>query len=115
MTTVVPRAPRCNRVMVKGAPEILLDLCTHIQTADDSVETLTETEKAEIQNTIVNMLSHQSLRCLLLAYKDISNEVSINDLETGKVDRDSLEKGLTLLSITGIEDPVREGVPESVV
>jgi len=61
------------------------------------------------------MLSHRSLRCLLLAYKDISNETSLYNLDTGRIDADYLEEGLTLMAITGIEDPVREGVPESVL
>lgn len=73
MTTVIPQGNGSNRVLVKGAPEILLNLCTHIQSSEDSVEELSSEEKAEIQSTVINMLSHQSLRCLVLAYKDMSN------------------------------------------
>jgi len=48
MTTVVPRGNGVNRVIVKGAPEILMGMCTHIQTADNTVEDFSLTEKEEV-------------------------------------------------------------------
>ena len=38
MVTVIPHVSGFNRVLVKGAPEILMGMCTHIQTADGTVE-----------------------------------------------------------------------------
>jgi len=48
MTTVIPRGNGVSRVIVKGAPEILMGMCTHIQTADDTIEELSLTEKEEV-------------------------------------------------------------------
>jgi magnesium-transporting ATPase (P-type) len=55
-------------------------------------------------------MATDSLRTLVLAYKDVPAGVTFNS----GIDRDELETDLVFQAIAGIEDPVREAVPGSV-
>jgi Ca2+ transporting ATPase len=59
-------------------------------------------------------MASESLRTIILAYKDIPSGISLSRVDSPDLDREALESDLILHAITGIEDPVREGVPESV-
>ena len=59
-------------------------------------------------------MGSESLRTLVVAYNEISSEVSLYKLDSDELDKDYIESGLIFLAIAGIEDPVRQGVPESV-
>jgi Ca2+-transporting ATPase len=112
MATIV-KSPLLNRkvMYVKGAPEIIIDLCYGSSKSSDR-------ELIEAK-----LLAYQSkaMRTLALAYMYIEDDV--NYFIGGKIDTAVLGKrikspdgsvGLNLLGIVAISDPVRQEVPSAV-
>lgn len=126
MATVV-RMGSIYRCLVKGASEILVQHCNQIITLSPakykdsdqvSARPFTEEDKQRIDRMIQNYAT-RSLRTIGIGYRDFTSwppknvnkvgdemEVSYEDLIEGE--------GLTLISIVGIEDPLRPGVKEAV-
>ncbi|CCO07199.1 calcium-transporting P-type ATPase, PMR1-type [Desulforamulus hydrothermalis] len=92
---------------VKGAPDIILDMCTHI-CRDGRLVPLTETIKQEIlqQNSD---LAKEALRVLALAYRDLP---SVNEGEELK--EDFIEQQLVFLGLAGMLDPPRPAAVQAV-
>ncbi len=88
----------------KGAPEILLSLCSHIKTNSGKV-LINDQMKSEITEG-VNKQTNQGYRTLAVAYKDIN---TIDDIK-----REDIEKDLIFLGFLSIIDPPRIGVKEAV-
>lgn len=98
MATVVDSAVSGRRVIyVKGAPEIVLDLC----------EGLTDSQKADYQARLKNWQMHAQ-RTLVMVYKEVPADK--------EVDCQALVQagGFRLLGLAAISDPVREEVPGAV-
>ncbi|KZV64863.1 Ca-transporting ATPase [Peniophora sp. CONT] len=119
---VVVRHGRGARFYVKGASEILVDRCTsHVvvskpgegKNGNDEIETdgLSGDDKENVSRTIT-FYAGQSLRTIAICYRDFEQwppaEVTVG--EDGEVPYDFLASELVLISITGIEDPLRQGV-----
>ncbi len=116
-----------NRLLVKGAPNLLIERCTHVKTRDGAVVPLTGSLRREI-NDMVSSLAMRPLRCLALAVKESgkleSSLKSFSPKEEGDVAKHPLlknpskyrdiETGLTLVGIVGIKDPARPEVAESI-
>lgn len=83
-------------VYVKGAPDILMNLCN-----------ITEIEKKNFNNQLFEYQSH-AYRTLALAYKELSETEDI--IKDGKI----CVNNLTMMGIVGIEDPVRSDVPVAI-
>ncbi|KAK7219578.1 hypothetical protein V2G26_007581 [Clonostachys chloroleuca] len=102
----------CYRLLVKGASEILLELCS-TQLDVDSLDQL-PLQHDVIQETI-NKYAEKSLRTIAIVFKDLGQwppaEAKVDD---GHVEIDSVMNSLTFLGVVGIQDPVRPGVPEAV-
>ncbi|KAI9449869.1 calcium-translocating P-type ATPase [Lactarius psammicola] len=133
MGCVVRLPDGSHRLYIKGASEILARKCTrHVvvnrDTANETpsgneVETVPigEMEEDNISRTITFYAS-QALRTIALCYRDFSNWPPqgarlLDKDEASKpipVDYDDLTTDLTLICITGIEDPLRNGVREAV-
>lgn len=92
---------RPNMLYVKGAPERLLDFCTHIELDGQRVR-LTPEHRAEIQAVIENLAS-KALRVLAGAYKEMDPQ----QYEVKPID---VENGLTFVGLWAMIDPPR---PES--
>jgi len=124
------------RLYIKGASEILTQKCTrHVvvhrdganeDAGDSDIETapIGDLEEDNISRTITFYAS-QTLRTIALCYRDFRrwppNNVQLldNPFPVGtdwpaQVEYDDLAVDLTLIGITGIEDPLREGVREAV-
>jgi Ca2+-transporting ATPase len=109
-----------QRLMLKGASEILTKVCTsHIKVSrvdenetckDSPVETVpfNEQTRDNISRSIV-FYANQSLRTIALCYRDFPAEADL-----AGTDLDELARDLSLVMIVGIEDPLREGVIEAV-
>jgi Ca2+-transporting ATPase len=117
------------RVHVKGASEIILGLCSYILTLQKSSSSnhddysgansrdLTGDDHNRIDR-IIQSYATRSLRTIGIAYRDFEqwppkgptknsdDEVPYDDLVE--------DNGLTFLGVVGIEDPLRDGVPEAV-
>lgn len=91
-------------VLIKGAPEILIDKCKYIS-HDGQISPLSEEEKESIKNKIATF-TDDALRVLLLCYKEIDdyNKYSIEELEDD----------LIFTGIVGMMDPPREEIHESI-
>lgn len=100
MMSVLCKLGDKNYVFAKGALEVLLDKCSHIQTSD-KVSSFDSKEKADIEKAN-GELAKDSYRTIALAYKE---------LDSG--DRNYTEDDLVFLGTLGIDDPPREEVAES--
>lgn len=103
------------RLMVKGASEILLAMCSDKADIKDlALSPLTETDKTALTETI-NSYARKSLRTIGLIYRDFEQWPPAHAvIEDDHIDFGSILKDLVFLGVVGIQDPVRPGVPESV-
>lgn len=86
----------------KGALEMVLPLCTHIQ-INNSVKKLTK----EVRERFVEqhgVMAESGLRMLAFAYREVDDGY----------DKDTLEANLVLSGIVGLEDPPRPEVPDAI-
>ena len=104
MSTVHPVGGK-YRVMVKGAPDVLLSRCTHILAG--SAVPLTASLARDVEAANASM-AEQALRVLACGYKDI--EV----LPSGNPTSEELETGLTFVGLVGMIDPPRLEVKDAV-
>ncbi|WDK22260.1 calcium-translocating P-type ATPase [Colletotrichum graminicola] len=107
------------RVYVKGASEIVLGKCTEIFRDPSQDATLTEMTEANFQtiNTLINTYASRSLRTIGLAYRDFEQWPPRNArrVDGGEnVDFDFMFRTMVFVGMVGIQDPLREGVPEAV-
>jgi Ca2+-transporting ATPase len=90
---------------VKGAPDVVLDLCTHIQENGKSIP-LTDAMRTEVLDQNRNMAS-QALRVLAAAYRSM-------DGVPVQCNVDTVEKDLTFIGLMGMIDPARPEVVEAI-
>ncbi|ELS04090.1 plasma-membrane calcium-translocating P-type ATPase [Xenococcus sp. PCC 7305] len=87
---------------VKGAPEVLLQNCPTIATAD-GLQSFTEEQKAEISQSLIEY-QKKGMRTLGFAYQ----------ADPEAVPTKNLDNNLIWLGFTAIEDPLRIGVADSI-
>jgi Ca2+-transporting ATPase len=106
-----------QRLYVKGASEILLRKCSAVLT--DPANGIDSTDITdESRQTLLGLIesyAERSLRTIGIVYKDFPQwppkGAHVSD---GEVKFEDLFKDMILLGIVGIQDPLREGVPEAV-
>lgn len=133
MTTVVKltESPDTVRIVVKGAPEILISSCDKTFDVEGGIIPLEEEDKTvvlerflegEWTNYKVNtagMPSGNYYRTLLYAYQDMPLEefeelrASTNDFET-EDSKQKIEQGLSLIGIFAFNNPLRERVDHAI-
>ncbi|KDR79013.1 hypothetical protein GALMADRAFT_64503 [Galerina marginata CBS 339.88] len=124
---VVVRLPYGKyRAFFKGASEILAKKSKrHIvirkdgqyhDSDDIETELIDELARENISRTII-FYANQTLRTIALCYRDLDSwpPAGMSFDENGDVPFDDLAKDLTLIGITGIEDPLRDGVRDAVL
>ncbi|KAK3306245.1 calcium-translocating P-type ATPase [Chaetomium strumarium] len=122
-----------HRMLVKGAPEVILAKCSTVLSAPEeglASEVLTEQIGSDL-SSFAHELSGQMLRTVALAYQDFdvwppATDTTADDddgtltsqtgvgVEAGRVDFEGLSQHLTLAGILAIRDPLRPEVPDSV-
>lgn len=114
------------RLYVKGAAEIVFQNCLYKRNSDDTLKKIDEETKEQINGEIKNLAS-DALRAISVAHRDfyeceswppeqLRDKDSPNTAAHDLLFNDqSIEKGLILDGILGIQDPLREGVRESVL
>ncbi|KAI0303590.1 hypothetical protein B0F90DRAFT_1301070 [Multifurca ochricompacta] len=124
MACVVRLSDGGHRLYIKGASEMLTRKCTryvmtHREAASEAlrgsdVETapIGESEAGDISGTI-EFYGSQSLRTIALCYRDFCYWPP-DGMDMNEVEYDDLATDLTLIAITGIKEPLREGVREAV-
>jgi len=118
---VVVKVGSKYRLYAKGASEILTKNCSshvvvnHKRSGDElGSVAFTEETRENIARSII-FYANQSLRTLAMCYRDFESwpPAGIN-ASSEDVPFDQIAKELTLISVTGIEDPLRTGVREAV-
>ena len=113
----IDSAEKGNRLFVKGAAEMVLSRCTHVQTSSGEVAPLTAELRARLEAQFADMAA-RPLRVLALAYRQVPESeelgalVSADDAGASAALKDqgkfeAHESGLTLVALTGIKDPAR--------
>ena len=106
MTTVIELPNGKYRVITKGAPEILLNICEYYEENEDikniNIEFLNRIKKKN------EKMAEKALRVLGVAYLDV-------DIMPKEINSEFLEKNLIFLGLIGMMDPPRKGVKEAVL
>lgn len=98
--TVVRESGGERWAFVKGAPEVLLQRCTHVRTSAGIVP-MTDAERARVDATCA-VLANDALRVLAFAERRLEGRGA--DPDAGD---DEVEQGLTFLGLIGLQDPPR--------
>ena len=109
-----------NSLLVKGAPECVLERCTNVLLPDGSVVSLSDDLRKDIIATVGEMSSN-ALRCLGFALKtgaELGKLGSYDGTETHAAHKDlmdpakyeSIESDLTFCGLAGLRDPPRPEV-----
>ncbi|MFM7151302.1 MAG: calcium-translocating P-type ATPase, PMCA-type [Gemmataceae bacterium] len=111
MTTII-RMDGKLVVLVKGAPEWVLDSSASVMSDNGSVKALTQKGKEEILDRLQDAAS-QAMRTLGFAYAQLpdgtpDSEDALHDL------RESLESNLVFLGFVAIRDPLRDDVKDAI-
>ncbi|TCD63338.1 hypothetical protein EIP91_005657 [Steccherinum ochraceum] len=113
------------RLYLKGASEILTKKCTqHIVVHKDGVgytgeeletQEIDELASDNISRTII-FYANQTLRTIALCYRDFESwpPKGASYASEDEVSYEDVATDMTLIGITGIEDPLRDGVREAV-
>jgi magnesium-transporting ATPase (P-type) len=105
------------RLLVKGAPEIVLTMCSKYTRADGSEAGLNAAKRAEIEKAQSTM-AQGSKRVLGLAHRDIAaSEATAEKLEAmtdSEIDAIVATQELVIDAYVGIIDPLRSDVAEAV-
>lgn len=107
------------RAFVKGAPDVLLERCTHILTKDGVIP-LNERDRQAVTSGIAEMAEH-ALRVVAAAYRDLDErseykpgraQPSSNQREF--TEAEDVECDLVFVGLCGMLDPPREEVRDAV-
>jgi Ca2+-transporting ATPase len=88
-----------HAAFVKGAPERILEFCSHVLMEGEAVE-LDDKRRSEIVE-LSEQFGSEALRVMAGAYREISGS-------GGKLERSEIEGSLTLAGVWGMIDPPRE-------
>jgi P-type Ca2+ transporter type 2C len=116
-----------NRLLVKGAPNLLIQRCTHVKTRNGNVVKLSGELRRIIESKISEMAA-RPLRCIALAVKDSEHlestlrhfvpssegDIAKHPLLSKQENYKNIESGLTLVGVAGIKDPARPEVADSI-
>ena len=108
------------RLVVKGASEILLARCSRIikDPAYGTIDTNITTDDMHGLTRMIEAYATRSLRTIGMVYKDFESwpprGVPIQDDDPKLAVFDKVFKDMALLGIVGIQDPLRDGVADSV-
>lgn len=102
-------------VFIKGASEVIVDMCYKHISISGHTHDLDHNEKENIKREVISNYANRAYRTLGIAYRLIKKgETKKFFNEDGTPNIPALEHKMILLGIFGIQDPVRPGVPEAV-
>ncbi len=108
MSTQVTHRNGHRRLFTKGAPDVLLERCTHVLVGNE-VRPLDDAERARVLDA-VEELSGQAFRTLAVAYRDLAD----GEFAGGEGPGEDAERDLVHLGVVGIMDPPREEVADAI-
>lgn len=92
-------------ITMKGAPDLVLNHCTHYQSMDDRSIPMDETQRMRIL-AANDMLTQDALRVLAIAYRVVP------EMPT-EIEPEVLEKDMVFVGLIGMIDPPRPEVPSA--
>ncbi|MFW6014262.1 MAG: cation-translocating P-type ATPase [Candidatus Nanoarchaeia archaeon] len=98
---------------MKGAGEIVLDLCTYYTSPNGEVMELTKSYKEDIRKKIEDF-NKNGLRVLSLASKSFKLKEDVSEDEFSEKIENNKDKDYVFEGFVGIEDPIREEVRDAV-
>ena len=107
------------RVLLKGAPEIVIEHCGSYFDEEGHIQKLTEQEQKNIIDNVVTGFAKKAYRTIMIAYADLKLEdyeklkLANNNFKSEQ-DREVLETDLTIVGIFALQDPLREEIVDSV-
>ncbi|MCJ1243917.1 hypothetical protein MMC30_001114 [Trapelia coarctata] len=103
-----------QRLLVKGAPESILERCTHTLLGSNGRKVPMNSKLAKFISEEVVEYGNRGLRVIAIAC--IDEVLSSNLLSTAKTTKEyaQLEQGMTLIGLVGMLDPPRLEVAESI-
>eukprot|EP01022_Parablepharisma_sp_SALTPOND_P025271 TRINITY_DN583_c0_g1_i2.p1 TRINITY_DN583_c0_g1~~TRINITY_DN583_c0_g1_i2.p1 ORF type:complete len:1119 (+),score=125.21 TRINITY_DN583_c0_g1_i2:3763-7119(+) len=120
MSVVVKRKDAANVLLLKGAPDMLLDRCSKVRLANGDSVPLTGEIKDTIKHKIVDV-SKNAYRCLGFAIKDTlpeeyayADEKQFSSIASDEKKYPMFESDSTFLGYVGIKDPPRSNVPMAI-
>ena len=90
-------------IAVKGAPDLVLNLCSHYQRMDDHTAPLDEAQRKRVLEAN-DAMTQDALRVLGMAYRITPDLPDIEDVT-------AIEEGLIFVGLIGMIDPPRPEVP----
>ena len=108
MSTIIKRG-KGFRAYAKGAPDFVLRGCINYLDKNGNVQTLTEEVRQSILDA-VGRFADDSLRTMLLAYRDFSEKKQQEEWEEPTF----VEDKLTVIALVGIQDPLRPEVKKAI-
>lgn len=109
-------ADTCRLLTIKGAPDILIDRCTHLVTNTGNINSLDDEILARAK-ALKDQWSAEGKRVILLARKVIPRKEVMCDPSSRDFGSEMMAQarsGLILVGLVGIVDPPREEIPEVV-
>ncbi len=101
--TTIHSTPEGRVAYSKGAPEVILDSCSHIM-ADSQERPITDNDRAQALNTATKMAG-DALRVLGMAYRRVPENLSC---------KEDSETGMTFVGLAGMIDPPRPEAKEAI-
>lgn len=109
------------RMFIKGASEILLGKCTRILN-NPAATTISDTKLTDDNikslNQVITTYANRSLRTIGMVYRDFPSwpppGARTMEDDSRQAEFDDIFEDMVFLSIVGIQDPLRDGVPEAV-
>lgn len=119
MGIVVGLANGRARLYIKGASEIILSKCSRVLSNpanDDSIAPMSADNNSTVTQ-IIDSYARRSLRTIGICYKEFESwpPTDVRMAEGGnEVIFEDLFVDMSLIGVVGIQDPLRDGVPEAV-
>lgn len=113
MSVLVGRG-RQQRLLVKGAPESILERCSHTLLGAEGKKVPLDEKLTSLLSQEVVAYGNRGLRVIALAsIDDVASQPSLKTAKTTK-EYTQLEQGMTLIGLVGMLDPPRPEVAESI-
>lgn len=112
--SVLVKSGKQQKLLVKGAPESIIDRCSYALTGADGKRVPLSSKLSNLLMTEVVEYGNRGLRVIALAsIDDVSQNQGFKSAKTTE-QYAALEQNMTFLGLVGMLDPPREEVPQSI-
>lgn len=113
MSVLVGNTDKTKKLLVKGAPESILERCTHCLVGSEGKRVELNKKLTSLLEDEVTKYGNRGLRVIALASIDnVTSPLAVNAKTTKEYAK--LERGMTFLGLVGMLDPPREEVALSI-